>query len=664
DRSGIVLRMGSTDPTVGCIPTPIVSFGSLAAGEVREGTVPLVLRVADVARTDLFQDLSITLEFTISGDDFGTARYPQERTLDVDLNVSGGLLPTTYTEGFEGSGFGSFTTQTLDAGHESLATSDGFRCQYHDPDAINSNNYHDPRSSTCYLGAPTAVQNVYDWHVHGLASPDGGRAYLGNNSLHWGLHPGAASADTTRLRQLDAIRTNNTVNLGWNGVTPELSFKHQVGFTDGDYVGDYGTALDRGIVQVQLANSAGQGSGRWYKVSPYENVYHATGMDSHWSCTFDPTDDGSSEDDYFDPASPYRRLGPSSTCYPEFSFSRMGAIAYDAPFNPTSIGRASDGPGLQGVRGPGTWMESKFDLARYRGRRIRIRYLATSVEFVDALTMQQIYGWNPIEADDGWYIDDVRVSNTLTSAATVSVDTADRSGLPACGPTCSSVTASLVATPPIMECSDRTITLDASASTADQCLGGVLQFRFQWQYFTNWEQHAGVVQDWNESPVVSHTMGDLVSYGPFPYHVDVRCSTLPACLGRATTRVPMHFQPVPFPYSISFLDKVTIGWGSNLYFAAASGDLMALRANGGNFEGTAVSCLAYVSPGDGTRSSMTDFSLPSPGQAKYYLLRQVASAVPDCSINSYSTGSPAEVPGAGANRDVDLSLDANTCPPF
>src|SRR5262245_30148923 len=107
DRQGIVLRMASTDPTVGCIPTPIVSFGSLLAGEIREGAVPLVLRVADVARIDPFEDLSMTLEFAISGDDFDTTAYPQERTLDLDLNVSGGFLPTSYTEGFENAGFGS-----------------------------------------------------------------------------------------------------------------------------------------------------------------------------------------------------------------------------------------------------------------------------------------------------------------------------------------------------------------------------------------------------------------------------------------------------------------------------------------------------------------------------------------------------------------------------
>ena len=41
---------------------------------------------------------------------------------------------------------------------------------------------------------------------------------------------------------------------------------------------------------------------------------------------FDPADDGSDEDDYFDPTDPNRRLGPSSTCAPEFAFTRHGGI--------------------------------------------------------------------------------------------------------------------------------------------------------------------------------------------------------------------------------------------------------------------------------------------------------------------------------------------------
>ncbi|HEX5044302.1 MAG TPA: ATP-binding protein [Candidatus Polarisedimenticolaceae bacterium] len=219
DRNGVVVRMATNDPKVGCIPTPIISFGSLLAGEIRESTAPLVLRLADAARLDPFQDLSVTLDFVVSGNDFNTTLRSQSLTLDLDLNVSGGFLPSTYSEGFENAGFGSFTTQTLDLGRESLTASNGFRWQYNDPDFINSNSYG---RTFCYLGAPTAAQNAYDWHVHTLTAPDGGRAYLGDNSLHWGVHAGSAGMDTTRLRQLDAIRTTLPINLGWNAVRSEL----------------------------------------------------------------------------------------------------------------------------------------------------------------------------------------------------------------------------------------------------------------------------------------------------------------------------------------------------------------------------------------------------------------------------------------------------------
>ena len=98
DRNGVVVRMATTDPKVGCIPTPIISFGSLLAGEIRESTAPLVVRMADVARLDPFQDLSVTLDFVVSGDDFNTTLRSQSVTLDLDLNASGGFLPTTYAE--------------------------------------------------------------------------------------------------------------------------------------------------------------------------------------------------------------------------------------------------------------------------------------------------------------------------------------------------------------------------------------------------------------------------------------------------------------------------------------------------------------------------------------------------------------------------------------
>jgi hypothetical protein len=283
--------------------------------------------------------------------------------------------------------------------------------QYNDPDFPNSNSYG---STPCYLGFSTPTDNGYDWHVHGTSSPDAGRAYLGNNSLHWGVHAGPASADTTRLKQLDAIRTTLPINLGWNGVTSVLSFKHQVGLVDTDYIsGDTNNAADRGVVQVQLAGSSGTGVGTWRKIYPYENAYDDIGLDQYSNCMFDPTDDGSTEDDYFNPTHPFRRLGPSSTCAQEFAFARQGAIFWSDTFDPADIHHASDGPGLQGSLGPGTWVESKFDLSRFRGRRLRLRFLVTSMEVHTAVTWQQALGWNPSEADDGWYIDDIRVTNTL-----------------------------------------------------------------------------------------------------------------------------------------------------------------------------------------------------------------------------------------------------------
>ncbi len=179
-RSGIHFAITTGDPHVDCVVASAAAFGSLGARETREGTVPVSFRVAGVARGTPDLELTATFDVLIWGDDFDSFQ-PQRVTLDLDLNVSGGLLPSTYTEGFENAGFGTFTTMSLDVGKASLTLSQGHRCQYNDPDFANSNSYG---NTYCYLGFPTASENAYDWHVHTTSAPDGGRAYLGNNSLH------------------------------------------------------------------------------------------------------------------------------------------------------------------------------------------------------------------------------------------------------------------------------------------------------------------------------------------------------------------------------------------------------------------------------------------------------------------------------------------------
>jgi hypothetical protein len=302
-------------------------------------------------------------------------------------------------------------------------------------------------------------------------------------------------------------------------------------------------------------------------------------------------------------------------------------------------------------------VESKFSLARWRGHRVRFRFLVTSQEGHPANTAQQALDWNPIEADDGWYIDEVTVTHTLTGPATISVDTADRSGLPACGTVCTSVTPSLVVTPAAAEC-EEVFTLDASGSTADQCPGGVLQFRFRWL----WGElppggvlsglNAAMLQDWNENGILSHPAQTI---GAHPYRVDVRCSTLSAC-GASATAMPTVDPSSPvvvfFPYTITFDGKSTLSWGTPTDVLGVRGSLGALRASGGNFAGTDEG----IWGGSGL-SSHVDQSVPAPGEGKYYLLRGSRSSPPNlCTRYSWMTGSPAEVPGAGGNRDEDLGF--------
>src|SRR6185369_16521765 len=79
----------------------------------------------------------------------------------------------------------------------------------------------------------------------------------------------------------------------------------------------------------------------------------------------------------------------------------------------------------------GTWVESRFDLSRYRGRSIQLRWLVTSLKVSGTMTVQDLFHFNPNPNDDGWYVDDVRVTQTLgASSPTVTLDSADNSGLP------------------------------------------------------------------------------------------------------------------------------------------------------------------------------------------------------------------------------------------
>jgi len=545
--TGLVARLSTDDPKIDCILDTLISVGDIAPKAEVLTADAFTFRVGDVDRSDQgltdFDSFGATFEVLFSSDQFDNTATPQVVTIDLDLDAIGGSGPTTLFEGFESGTFGAFTPMNLDAGRNTLEASDGYRCQYVDPDWRMSNNYGLETTSECYLGASPAHADAYYWQVHTPSAIDGGRAYSGSHSLYMGIFGPAADEHTTPIGVLEAIRSEDPINLGFLGASPELSIKHQVDFMDDRHIGATlgpNTSLTRGVVQLQLADEAGNPASEWIKLYPNINSYDKQGAVWPWWCMFDPVDDGNTEDDFFEPDDPERILGPSSTCYPEFVFANIGETF--GPYAEDNLGRA-EGPGLRGTLGLGTWIESRFNLERFRGRRVRIRFLDADVVAWGNETWEQVWWadagahFNPRPGDDGWWIDDIQITNTLVTPATITNDDKDNSHLPACGNTCNVVSASLVADPPMLPAPGQVVELSARDAVADRCLDGLLQFRY-------WLDENGdgsgngptdlLLRNWTDVPEMIHAPSATTSYV-----VDVRCSSDPACADSAAITLPV-----------------------------------------------------------------------------------------------------------------------------
>ncbi|ANM30160.1 hypothetical protein ABI59_12140 [Acidobacteria bacterium Mor1] len=628
DLTDTVARLQTDDPNIDCILTPVVSVGSIPANGVVEAANPFVFHVdPSVSRTSLGEEVTAQFRVTLAGDQFDAVLEAQNLVLDLDLDLTGGTGPTTFNEGFE-NGLGAFGAIDDNDQHGSNAVSDGFRCQYNDPDFINSNSYGE---TACFLGGVLPFLNDSYWVLDDPTTRGSAvRAYSGSASLHWGeFIPGdpTGGMDTFGVGQLETIRTSDPVYLshasaeGGSEAAPELSFKHQIsinGFRPNMPVGV-------AVVQAQEADpQTGAPQGPWRRLSPYQNRHDVQAHDRFVDCYFDPTDDGSTEDDFFDPADPNRREGPSSVCYPNFVFAEQGSTWPFDPFDPEALAGA-EGPGLQGETGAGTWVEVRYDLSRYRGRSIRLRFLATTIELDGGVqTFQEWFAANPIPVDDGWWIDDVIVERALISPATLAVDTRSLSEPSPCGDIpCSSVDANLEAVPPGVPAPGHALELNALASTADRCVGGTLQFRFYEDRDNDGTFQPGIddlVRTWSDNAVavVAATTGAR-------YTVDVRCSSEPGCADSATVAdlvaCPGGQQPVgPFPEAVRFLSATRLDWTSAQRADVVRGDLAAVKTSGG-FSGTPerLDREPFV-----PRTGIEDLSVPLPGDAWYYLVRRNA----------------------------------------
>jgi hypothetical protein len=474
DLTNVVARLTSADLALACPTRAVIVIPLLAAGETRAVREAFEFRVDDRQRTGACSiggapcassascgagtcnaslvDFAATLRVTFSSDQLPAISAPQSVRIELDLDAVGGSGATTFFEGFESGSFGSFTPQNLDQGKYSFAGSDGYRCQYHDPAFLNSNSWG--VITDCFLGATAAQADALHWQIDGPSSPYPAHAYSGQHSLYMGMFLPDGRGNTTPLATLEAVASGLPIHLGVSrvceatrttpcatdadcpasescvGVTPTLSIKHQISLMDDRSINaPPGRATDRAVVQAQVTDATGQPVTDWLKLEPYLNVYDTQAADNYFNCTFDPIDDGNTEDDFYDPTDPYRRLGPSSTCFPERSFAFQGAT--DGAFDAERIGRASDGPGLGGATGPGTWIESRFDLSAWRGRSLRLRFLATAIKAGTYASWDDGFHFNPGQpGDDGWWIDDVTLTDTLVAPAVLVADTADNSGFP------------------------------------------------------------------------------------------------------------------------------------------------------------------------------------------------------------------------------------------
>ena len=706
EATNVVAQIYTTDPKIDCVINGLLSIGTLAPNEIREIPTPFVFKVkstsdragavpaatcdsgvcsngagsctvpANCART-VGQDYSAKFVVTFSATDVDVNTTTQNLFLDLDLNATSTAAATeTFTEGFEG-GFGNFQFQNLDSGIANNTLSNGRRCQYNDPDYPPSNSFGD---SECYLGFKAGQSPINAWHIHSSTAPDGGRAYLGVQSAHWGTHtPGNPNLDTYQLSQMDALRTKSAINLAARicqndpsankracttaadclvvgggpcvSASPVLSFKHQISTTDarGTNTPD-DQAADRGVVHALVS-----GATIWQKLYPFENVYDVQGTDQFTNCTFDPIDDGNNEDSYFDPTDPNRRFGPSSTCFGEFTFSYLGDT--DTSFELGNVGRATDPPGLQGSLGIGTWVQSKFDLSRFRGRGVNLRFLITTIKVSETTTREEAHEWNPVPYDDGWYVDDIRVSQTLgTTASVVTTDSADNSALPGCGAVCSTLTPAITVAPALLPAPGQPTVLSAQTSSADRCLTGTLLFQF-WVDGNNdgvgGDAADTLVQDF--SPNSSYPDAPTVTTS---YAVRVKCSsaTSGTCAGAWSAATVTVDQPnLGLTKNLKFSNKTTIASPTEpALLIQYPLDLLRGPFSGPfgptfNFAGT--SCLFNNVP---SATPLTDATVPTLGNGLYYLLR--------FNNGTWSALVPQEKNGVSVPTFRDASIPA-TCTP-
>lgn len=672
DLHGCAAYISSDDPKVDCIVDSMIDLGDVAAdGGIVLSADAFRWKLADgVNRTDLAESLSASFDVTVSCDELDALVAPQivRVALDIDVDVDG-QTPLAWTEGFESATLGKFEAENLDmifnsqSVPELWALAEGWRCQYSDP-AVSGQG--DPFNPEGWPGETPAAADAIFWQVDGpgLTSCDSGRAKSGDYSMYYGTCLAGEDVFTTPLAVVESVRTTDPINLGVGsegrtGTDLQLSWWHQISLLDGKFLGiDPGQSTDRGVVQIKTVDAAGNDTSVWTNLTPFQNGYDGVAYDDFFNFTFDPIDDGSTEDDLFDPTNPVPRHGPSSTCAPTPVFVWQGDT--DDPFDPDNAGSATTlpDPGDVPDLGVGTWVESRVDLTPWRGQRIKLRFLVSSIKASRETHEEQFSFMNGQWFDDGWWIDDVRIDETLTDPAAVLPDGKQLLGCagdpdvgcivaqdcvdsgttgpcdqptPGCGAPCGAISVAVSTVPDAtggpedeaLVAPGRPIEISAEDSSG-RCVDGPLQFRFS-------IDGGPVLREWGENPVfVDAPLEDR------DYVVDVRCSTDASCNNSTTVDVDVHC-PSTGSLRAAFGGTILAQAGKTEWSWTTARDFVL-------WTGSLAQVASYA--GDETAGSGTSFddpTLPSgTGSGFYYLVRTQGEFCNDRGL--WTSGGPEESP--------------------
>lgn len=166
-RTGVVARLSGGDSGFACVVDGVVAVGDVPAGTTVVSDTGFEVQVGDVERggacstagtlcadegdcpagqscDGVAETLDFTLAVTLSSNQSGGLGREFPMTLAFDVDASGGGTPTSFFEGFESIVTPGIEIQNLDFGMHTgnpFLNSQGFRCQYNDPDWINSNSY-------------------------------------------------------------------------------------------------------------------------------------------------------------------------------------------------------------------------------------------------------------------------------------------------------------------------------------------------------------------------------------------------------------------------------------------------------------------------------------------------------------------------------------------